>query len=343
MNSDSSEPRNEQNSDRARRFDWKTLGWGAAVSFLGLTLIVASGLSRTHEWTSALLLNLGAAVFLAVPLLAVTRVLTGKIKESEATFTARIEQVKADTDEKINRLAATLDARSTVLGWSTEDPDAEDLSTMEQICNLLHSGITSKHGFIVPFIKSRSIFVSIAAAGDHQLQVTPLDARQISGHNTSPKVNDLAPVSVSRDGSLNDLAAGALKSIGDAFPTAERLFNPIEFEDTLRSHIQALAALYQANHEDDSEGFRMIVNDQWALADDVLFPRRPGSLVELKQSTAGEQGWRPFMLGKSWVDPHQLDEGFRWAYGLGLTTAAAVEGDVAYSDDRWHASARLTD
>lgn len=210
------EPRNEQNSDRARRFDRKTLGWGAAVAFLGLTLIVASGLSRTHEWASALLLNLGAAVFLAVPLLAVTRVLSGKIKESEAAFAAGIEQVKADTDKKIEQLAATLDARSTVLGWSTEGVDTEDQSTMEQIGNLLDSGVTSEHGFIVPFIESRSIFVSIAAADDNQLEVTPLDARQISECNTSPRVIDLAPAFVGRNGSLNELAAGVLKSIEGA-------------------------------------------------------------------------------------------------------------------------------
>lgn len=342
MNSDSSKPRDERNSDRGR-VDRKTLGRSVSVVLLGVALIAASCFSRAHEWPSALLLNLGVAVFLAVPLLAVTRVLSGKIKESEATFKAGIEQVKADTDERINRLAATLDARSTVIGWSTGGADAEGISTMEQIGSLLDSGVTSKHGFIVPFIESRSIFVSIAAAGDRQLQLTPLDARQISDHNTSPKVNDLTPVLCSRDGSLNDLAAGALKSIGGSFPTAERLFNPIQFDETLRSHIQALATLYQANHEDDSEGLRMIVNDQWALADDVLYPRRPGSIVDLKHSTAGELGWRPFMLGKTWVDPHQLDEGFRWAYGLGLTTAAAVEGDVAYSEDDWHPSSRLTD
>lgn len=87
----------------------------------------------------------------------------------------------------------------------------------------------------------------------------------------------------------------------------------------------------------------MIVNDQWALADDVMYPRRTGSLVELKRPTQGKLGWRPFMLKKTWVDEHLLDEGFRWAYGLGLTTAAAVEGTVDYLDDLWHRSARLTD
>lgn len=322
------------------RWPWVVAGF---VVLLGTAGVVVSYFVRWHPWWSSFLLNLGVAMFLAIPLFVVTSMLSRKIDASSKKLKDDIAELRTETDHKIESLAAAFDSRSTVLRWAEGGRVDDNLPSLEKIRTLLNSGAASSAGLIVPLLPSRNIFVELRISGGHLL-ATALDAAEIySSKTTTPTLTTFRPLRIERSASLNHCAAQIIESLPSAgLRVPIDAFNPAEFESEVESTITDIAKSYRDYIDDEPGGMRVVVNAGWVVADEALLARSTHYYAPYDDGTNDDYGWRPHLLGKTWVDSYELNVAIRWAYSMGLVDATWAEGTIGYRDELWHPSMRLT-
>lgn len=314
------------------------------VVLLGTAAVAVSYFVRSHEWWSAFLLNLGVAMFLAIPLFVVTNLMSRKIDVSSKKLEDDIAVLRTETDHKIERLAGAFDSRSTVLGWAEGGLADDDSPSIEKIRTLLDSGAASAAGLIVPLLPRHHVFVDLCSSGE-QLLATALDASAIYAcRTTTPTLKRFEPIQIDASISLNHFAAQIIESLRNAGVSVPNdAFNPAEFESDIQSLLGDVAKSYRHYIDDEPGGIRVVVNAGWVVSTEALLARTTHYYAGYGARDIHHYGWRPHLLEKSWVDGHELNDALRWAYSLGLITATWAEGTIGYQDAVWHPSSRLTD
>lgn len=321
----------------------RALALAGLVVLLGVVAVVLSFFLRSHVWPSSFLLNLGVAMFLAIPLFVVTSLMSRKIEASSKKLEKEIDELRTETDQKIDRLTTTFDSRDIVLKWGEGEVVDDGSSDLEKIGKLLDSGAASDAGLIVPFLRKHGIYVQFSPSGE-QLLATAIDASEVYEYTSSPTLKAFQPTAVGQSASLNQCAAQVIESLrSDGVTVSVDAYDPIEFASEVKLTISEVAKLYRQHIEDEPGGMRMVVNDGWAISNKALFARRTPYVASFGAWTMGGYGWRPHILEKTWVDEHDLDNAIRWAYSLGLVGAKWAEGNSDYPEDLWHPGNRLTE
>src|ERR1700754_1545863 len=128
-----SDPQPPDNTRKYRLGGISTLGWvmGVMTVLAGASLIAAGWLLDSDEYPSSLLQNAGVAVLLLVPLFAVERTFTHRVKRNERA-SRDVQRDLSLVETRLNSTVTSLDEISQDLGEELEASSAANAGLGER-------------------------------------------------------------------------------------------------------------------------------------------------------------------------------------------------------------------
>lgn len=242
------------------------------VLVLGGGLIVTAGavIDPSAGYASAALLEIGAALFLAVPLILLERLLSGRVERAREEVQDRIDSVAADVhrtqsqiehlgEETRSRIAAKRESDKELLRRLSAEPTERNvwnaLHRAQQFSALDPAGVRVRIPESSLRVRFNAVAADEASAGSVDISVEDRDGRQITGFESW---------------TFDERAADALTALVEdlwrrgAYPDDER-FDATDIFKRLASALGTVLTLWTNGRAGGALGPVVELDDPWAL------------------------------------------------------------------------------
>jgi hypothetical protein len=308
------------------------------TSVTGVVLLIISGKTNAaHPWAAALLVNLGTAILLTVPLLGLARLFEWRIVRAQLRTGAQVEELASQVDAVRQDVADVLDRLSANAVRRLAEDRAEDRALIDQIsANPSRTGIGQ--------VLDRAEGMDLVAGRGPRVSIfdTPLYARwELIDGSRSGESADLGDIRVTverRDGSAiadhvwsgtetaEDLsvAIGVILRNNGLYP-GDVAYSPGRMFDELRRLVDLgyRRATGEGGFTNRLSPIVQLVWQQWIITESELVTTDPWRPYPISLNRLDEPDWDAHMRGKEWVDIGEFRYAFETASEM-LATGAIV-------------------
>jgi hypothetical protein len=274
-----------------------------SVTFVGIALVACGWVIEGRAYVPGLLMQLGTAMMLLVPLALLGFMLESRMRQAEEQIRATAAQIDSLTAVTKQRLAEHQRQREELLGAAERDP------TQEMVLVLLNEA--AEMAAVAPsgarvLLPGSSLRVRFRPGGtDVIAQIEEADGRVLAPvpwHS-----GETAPVFAKR-------LASDLRTL-DRYP-GDSSFDPSAVLQHLLKVLRIGIEARSGERQHDLGPLIELPNDQWAISSDGLFSLQRPYHISAQRLTGSHENWPGYMRNQAWVDLPAFEEAYLLARQL---------------------------
>jgi hypothetical protein len=273
------------------------------VTFAGITLVAAGWVIQGRAYVPGLLMQLGTALMLLVPLALLGFVLENRMRRAEEQIRATAAQLDTLTAATRQQLSEHRRQREELFGAAKQDPAQGMIRAL--LDEAVQIGAIVPEGARVQMPGSQLRLRFRPDGTDVMVQVEELDGSILGA----------VPWHSGEDARVFAQRLAAHLQASDRYP-GDTSFDPTAVLQKLLKLVQLGVESRTGERPRDFGPLIEIPNEQWAISADGLFSLQRPYRIQTRQIVGSAQGWPQYMRTQDWVDAAAFDEAYLLAQHL---------------------------